>query len=229
MSLGLGSNKDAKDLDKTFFKDFQQRLINVAESNPEVLFIVAAGNDGKWIDGSSVSGLPCFVPRKNVICVSALSEDMTPTTFTNIVLSNEVTTIYAWGEKILSAFPSNSCHSSKLKFESIEGSKQVRDEFAKIASEECVKNMKLKEASGTSMAAPIIARKVAKIIAEDTSRSAEEVKKLLFNKANHSKIGALNVFTLPIEKPSWYGTNTNLKGKKINTAQNNFNFMFLSK
>lgn len=226
MSLGLGTTKDAKDVDKAFSLDLQNKLIDLADTNPQVVFVVAAGNDGKWIDGRSSIGLPCFVPRKNVICVSALSEDLTPTTFTNIVLSDEVTTIYAWGEKILSTVPTGTCSSDKLKYDSIKGSDKALKEFGKTAIEECAKDQSLREMSGTSMASPVVARKVAKIIAQYPDDSVEEIKDKLFASSIPGKVGAINIMKLPIEKPSWYNKPSN---NKMKAGKSYWNFMAISK
>jgi hypothetical protein len=74
--------------------------------------------------------------------------------------------------------------------------------------------------SGTSMASPIIARKVAKIKATCLDCSVSEIKEKLFSATFESSVEGLAVRKLPIEKPSWYstsaGTNKSMMNKKWN-------------
>jgi len=205
MSLGMTSDATSTRDEKDFFLDFQYELQYIARSNPQTIFVVAAGNDGKWVDGRSVMTLPCYVPEKNVICVSALTKEMTVAGFSNQLKTDEVTTIYAWGEDIISLIPQSMCLSEDLSFDDILKGVRARERFAKTARQAC-KGSLFKSESGTSMASPIIARKVAQIIAANPADSSEQIKEKLFAMAGLVNLGGRKAFTLPIEKPSWYST-----------------------
>ncbi|HXH74749.1 MAG TPA: S8 family serine peptidase [Bacteriovoracaceae bacterium] len=224
MSLGVSMKESDGEMKKSFFDDFKKNLVNVVNANPEVIFVVAAGNDGQWIDGTSVSTLPCFIPKKNVICVSALTAGMELASFSNIIKNAEITTIFAWGDEILSTVPGSSCSSPLLDYDNIKKGPEARAEFAKIARVECLKDMSLKSMSGTSMASPVIARKIAKLRAQFPESSALEIKEKLFASAGPGKIGDMNVWKLAVEKPSWY---SNQKSKKF--IRPNWNFFILKK
>jgi subtilisin family serine protease len=221
MSLGITIENKDTDQNKNEFENLRTQLTNLVEANPSVFFVVAAGNDGKWIDGTSISILPCFIPRANVICVSALTKEMERSSFTNIIKNQEMTTIFAWGEKILSAFPGKSCSSKELDFSTIATNGDELKKFGEKALNICSKNQTLVEMSGTSMASPIIARKVAKLIAECPTCSVKEIKDNLFSKTINSEIDGMPIFKLPIEKPSWYSTKT-LNNKNLSTPNWNF-------
>lgn len=204
MSLGLNFDEKDAEKDKEIFENFKKSLTQIVENNPDVIFVVAAGNDGKWVDGTKVSILPCFIPRSNVICVSALSEDMNPATFSNIIKNYEMTTIFAWGHQILSTYPSNSCSGKDLDFSTIATSPEARKIFGEKAKEVCANKQPLKEMSGTSMASPIIARKVAKLKAECPNCNVKDIKDKLFSFSVPSSHEGMPIWKLPVEKPSWY-------------------------
>jgi len=204
MSLGMTFDKKDEERSKEIFESFRNDLTQVIEKYPEVIFVVAAGNDGKWIDGTNLTVLPCLIPRSNVICVSALTEKMDPATFSNIVNHKDMTTIFAWGQDVLSTFPSKSCFSKKLDYLSVSKDIDKKNEFAKIALEDCKENQKLITLSGTSMASPIIARQVAKLKASCPSCSVKDIKTLLFSNAVGSTLDGMPIWKLPIQKPSWY-------------------------
>jgi subtilisin family serine protease len=225
MSLGVSVENTDEENKLNFFKKFNNDLTELVTSNPNIMFIVAAGNDGKWIDGTTILELPCFIPKKNVICVGALTEDMEPTYFTNIVKSDEVTTIFTWGNEILSTFPSNSCSSPDFSFESLKKGSVERAVFASIARQECSLTKKLKQMSGTSMASPIIARKVAKIRAEFPELDADGIKDKLFAKTTTSNFAGLTIWKLAVEKPSWYQNISNFQNKMLSNS--NWNFFVL--
>jgi len=204
MSLGMTFDQKDEEKNKEIFSAFRNDLTQLVEKHPDVIFIVAAGNDGKWIDGTNISVLPCLIPRSNVICVSAITEAMEPATFSNIVKQKNVTTIFAWGQDVLSTFPSKSCFSKKLDYLSITKDIDKKNEFIKIALDDCKENQKLISLSGTSMAAPIIARQVAKLKASCPTCSVESIKTRLFSNAVNSTLDGMPIWKLPIQKPSWY-------------------------
>src|SRR5690606_18673368 len=105
MSLGVLSNQVGQE----DFKRFQNDLIAIVDENPEVFFVVAAGNEGEILDGEKKMSLPYYIPRKNVICLGALDERVNPTEFSNIILKDDISMVFAWGDEVLSTIPSNFC------------------------------------------------------------------------------------------------------------------------
>jgi subtilisin family serine protease len=204
LSLAINLEESSSDEMKSFFTDFQNELNELAENNPEVMFVAASGNEKKWLSGSTTRSLPCLIPKKNVICVGALTADMSAADFTNVVNDPEITSIYTWGNEILSSFPTNSCHLEGLAFSLVSAGETGRAEFVQMAKAECTRDQRLRMMSGTSMASPIIARQVAKLMAANPHLSLLEIKALLFGASVPSQIGDLPVSKLSVEKPSWY-------------------------
>lgn len=203
MSLGVLSNQvDAKE-----FKKFQEDLISIADENPEVFFVVAAGNEGEVLDVEKMMSLPCYIPRKNVICVSALDKNLNPTDFSNTIPHNEVVSIFAWGEDIISTIPTNFCPEEFSLPQGEEALKSLGEKLEK----KCAESPLFQKMSGTSMASPIIAREIAKIIAEEPLKSAESIREALFEKAITHEYQGRMIFKFPITKPSWY----QIKGLKL--------------
>jgi subtilisin family serine protease len=205
MSLGMTFEDNDSESNKQMFEKFKSDLTQLVEAHPEVIFVVAAGNDGKWVDGTKVSILPCFIPKSNVICVSALTEDLNPATFSNIIKNEQMTTIFAWGHNILSTVPTNSCSWKEFDFLSITSKNaDSMKEFVEKAKTFCSQKQVLKEMSGTSMASPIIARKVAKLKAQCPACNVKDIKEKLFSLSIASTHEGLPIWKLPVEKPSWY-------------------------
>src|SRR5690606_11179138 len=121
---------------------------------------------------------PCYIPRKNVICVSALDKNLDPADFSNILTKNDVTTIYAWGDEILSTVPTNLC-----SYDEMDTSLILKDihAFGKLMKKKCENPLLFQKMSGTSMASPIVARKIAKLIAQNPDLNTQEIKSLLFD------------------------------------------------
>ncbi len=68
---------------------------------PDTLFVVAAGNEGKDIDGESYA--PCTIPAPNVICVGASDHRDLPASFSN--RGDTQVDVFAPGDNILSTLP----------------------------------------------------------------------------------------------------------------------------
>lgn len=203
MSLGVLSNQvDADDYQK-----FQKDLIAIADENPEIFFVVSAGNEGEVLDGKKKISLPCYIPRKNVICVSALDKNSRPADFSNTIIGDEVSTIFAWGEDIISTIPTKFCPE---EFTLPKNQKEMRVLGQKL-NKKCAEPPLFQKMSGTSMASPIVAREIAKIIAENPHKSVDKIRDILFGRTVQEELEGKIIFKLPITKPSWY----KMKGLKL--------------
>jgi Subtilase family len=120
------------ELDKSFvflkyevFKHSIAKVLN--EKAPGTLFVVAAGNEGKWVDGESRIALPCDVSSpyfesaekalnkkiannsvQNILCVGSVSHEGKISSFSNITLTN-VPFVFSYGEAIESALRLGDC------------------------------------------------------------------------------------------------------------------------
>jgi subtilisin family serine protease len=210
MSLGLKHTKNDSLPRQVFFRGLQDALVARAKKYPDVLFVAAAGNDGKWLDGRTVASLPCYIPAPNVVCVGALSRDETPTSFTNLVIAPEVTTIFAWGEDILSTIPTQQCQVGETKFTALPDDPEARAKFGEEITKKCFDPAKKPRApllapmSGTSMASPVVARALARIKAKNPMWSAVAVKEELLKRSTSAALGALRIARIKMETPSWY-------------------------
>jgi len=83
-------------------------LTKAVASHPEIVFVVAAGNDSSWNDGDNLTGMPCGIKADNVICVGALRDNGQPTTFTNLIISG-VDVVFALGHNVISTVPTKMC------------------------------------------------------------------------------------------------------------------------
>lgn len=185
------------------------------ESHPNMLFVVAAGNDGRWLDNEINLTLPCSVGAPNVLCVGALGQDGRPASFTNLFI-NGIDMVLALGEKVLSTTPTKICSASEAgseleSFMITDGVRQALDSpdrdhiyDAVDTLEEHCGDLGLERLSGTSMAAPLVARIAAEILLDDPDLTGKEVKTRIREKAEKTEFGALDIYKLSIEKPSWY-------------------------
>lgn len=108
--------------------EFLKYKIGSAMQNfaPDTIFVIAAGNSGKWIDGKSHSALPVDVTSpflekhedlahgliapnnhlKNIIGVGSLNADGDLSSFTNLLLSKKIPFVVIRGESVLSSIRS---------------------------------------------------------------------------------------------------------------------------
>lgn len=113
----------------------------IAEHAPGTLFVVAAGNDGNWLDGKSRSGLPCDLSSSwltnngdgdsstqplisgspsNILCVGSINKQGDLSAFTNIPITN-VPFVLSYGEAILSTIKTTDCSGAAQQFADMYG------------------------------------------------------------------------------------------------------------
>lgn len=210
MSLGMLVDREYSDLkksaqDEAEHKARAEKLRQFALANPNVVIVVAAGNDGKWVDQDARLGMPCGADAPNILCVGATDEAGKIASFSNILMT-EGAFVFGYGVNVLSTMPTTMCTSSAV------GNLQNSAEYFKTAESKAklvkklqtdCKNLALKELSGTSMASPIIARQVAKLLIENPSLTGAQAIQALLAKASDYKMGPVSFPTLKVEKPSW--------------------------
>ncbi len=215
MSLGMAitrpkpGTKDEKTLEE--YKKLLAYLAQVRETAlkyPNTLYVIAAGNDGGWLDGKNRRELPCNSETANVLCVGALSTDGEPTTFTNIVLADKVDVVYAVGEDVLSTVPTEMCLFKNMNYLVDGDSGKVESAYLDGLAKTCApeKRTGLTRLSGTSMASPLVAHAAAEVAVENPTFTAAQVIQALYKRAEPSSIGRLPVLKLRLKKPSWYKT-----------------------
>ncbi|MBF0362847.1 MAG: S8 family serine peptidase [Oligoflexia bacterium] len=134
-SRGISSpnNDTRKNLDKLFdflvFEFFKfQTNKTIKQYAPNTLFVVAAGNDGAWLDGRNRSALPCdlstpFLDKyigspttnNNVLCVGSIGPEQELSSFTNIPLT-QIPFVFSFGEAILSTIKTTNCSGNNSDF-----------------------------------------------------------------------------------------------------------------
>ncbi len=150
MSLGTNFNKAVISPDKKDFEALVKSFYNfvmyeyfkfdvaiaIQQYARNTLFVVAAGNDGAWLDGNSKSGLPCDlsspvlvnVPNlpnnqiKNILCVGSMDDQKLLSSFTNIPLT-AVPFVLSYGEAILSPIKTTDCEGATAQYLNQMGSK----------------------------------------------------------------------------------------------------------
>ncbi len=188
MSLGVTTEKGKRAYRK--YVKFIPNLKNIMNSNPEVIFVIASGNDGQWVDGDTRHSLPCSLPNiSNLICVGSINNTGSLSSYTNITF-NVKNLIYAPGKDIIAAIPSLQCDYGYSAFKDEDPVKRDKTFSGLIKKfNNCAKNPdKTKKMSGTSMSTPFISRKVAEIWIKDKSLRAQEVIEKLFNNAQSKKL-----------------------------------------
>jgi subtilisin family serine protease len=204
-------------LEKSNNKDYQRYVKNGDELRellkefPQTLFVAAAGNDGKWVDGSTRLTFPCGVTGvPNLLCVGSLDKTDEFSAFTNIPVFN-IPVVYVLGQEVLSTMPTNHCPNisdydliSLLPKEENDSQEQLNKRIEKLKrkiKKRCIdQRVDFKFLSGTSMATPLISRVAAKIIAANPDLSAAQV-------IDQIKLKAANggpFLKLRVKKPSWY-------------------------
>jgi len=213
MSLGIPGDKPTDDTKKDAMNEYEnqkkrvEKLRKLALANPNVVFVVAAGNDGKWIDEKTRMGLPCGVQAPNILCVGALDKNGDIANFSNILVS-EGAFIMTLGVDIVSTVPTKMCATRNLSaFASKKFFKEEKniEKLAVALRKDCAQ-LGMQKMSGTSMASPIIARQAAKVLAGTPELTGAQVIQALMIRTVPVKVGTLTFQKLRIEKPSWYKT-----------------------
>jgi subtilisin family serine protease len=223
ISLGLNANRPfggknpEKEAEFEALKAIGTKLKEIVARYPNTLYVVAAGNDGAWTDGKNKVTLPCNVDAPNVLCVGALSEDMEPTSFTNLYLGS-ADFVLALGDSVLSTLPTQMCLSSAMKTLAMKEEPLKDKEVTEVVAalkQECAK-LGMGRLSGTSMASPLVAHVAAETLIANPGLNAAELVKAILAQAESSNIGVLPVKKLRIKKPSWYQTEGGVAKALIN-------------
>ncbi|PIS11911.1 MAG: hypothetical protein COT73_01430 [Bdellovibrio sp. CG10_big_fil_rev_8_21_14_0_10_47_8] len=212
MSLGLTLTKNIQ-LGNPAVYEFElgeiKRIQKMAQAHPEVAFVAATGNDGAWIDDRSRMNLPCGVEAKNILCVGALDKEGGLAYFSNVVLP-DYPFLVAPGESIVSLFPTQFCNINGFfmggfTMDGIQSDSARQASFFRGISKICTdKTNGFYSSSGTSMATPITARMVAKVLLDNPSLSGSEAIQKVLGDAADLKVGRMLIKKLMVEKPSWY-------------------------
>lgn len=198
---GLGSLLNNE---KTNFNSWMNEVKKFMESHKEVVFVAAAGNEGKWVDDKVNLQIPCGISAENLVCVGALNSKGQLASFSNVVLSEGVF-VATLGVEVKSLFPSSMCDSSSLgNFDNTYDSSSSLTSLLASIQKDCKTKSHIKSASGTSMASPIIARKVAKLMIDSPQLSGVEIIKLLVDSSQKRQLGPLTLNVIPFERPTWY-------------------------
>lgn len=95
-NTNLGNTEgERKEIAKVWMENFLQSFKKAFESAPDILFVVAAGNDGEDMD--SAYDVPGLIDLPNVICVGALNQKCVPADFTN---TGKRVDVYAIGDQV---------------------------------------------------------------------------------------------------------------------------------
>lgn len=177
---------------------------NLMESHRNVVFVAAAGNEGKWVDDRVNLQIPCGVNAVNLICVGALNSKNDLAGFSNIVLS-DAAFVVTQGVDIKSLTPSGICQYTNLSLLKARAVSVIEGfQLLKELGQECSKDSSIKTASGTSMASPIVARYVARVILENPHLSGEDVVRMVLEKSQKRQVGPLVLNIINFDRPSWY-------------------------
>ena len=137
-TLGLDLEQDPKRAFQFIqFEVFKHHLGKMLRDKaPGTLFVVAAGNEGNWVDGRSRSALPCDVSSpffedtekelgtlldnnnvRNVLCVGSIGKEKNLSSFTNITLT-KVPFVLSYGEGIESSLRVGDCEGATPRLKS---------------------------------------------------------------------------------------------------------------
>lgn len=206
ISLGLSAEKGASDepTDATYAKlaKIHDDILQIVLKHPDVLYVVAAGNDGKWEDGNIHKILPCNIDAPNVLCVAALDGNGDPASFTNIPL-DRTDVVFALGEKVISTLPTKMCTDESLSILDPNITPTDLSYLAATLKKNCAK-VGMGPLSGTSMASPLVAHVAAEVLLKEPRLRAAEVVQHLIAMSESSSVGVLPIHKLMIKKPSWY-------------------------
>lgn len=174
---------------------------NAMRNAPDILFIVAAGNDGAWVDDRYVRYLPCGIKSRNVLCVGALGPKLSMAMFSNLPLYR-MNIIFAEGENLESTMPMDYCeaaaHMVYLNNKGDYPKKRVPSIY-----KQCKKESGFARMSGTSMATPMVAHVASIIAAENPGLTPFDIMTRLKKKARTFFVGFHPYLRLKVRKPTW--------------------------
>lgn len=207
MSLVLKPNDNVlfggSESNQNQYKEWIQKVKKYMEMNPYVVFVAAAGNEGRWVDDVSNLQLPCGISAKNLVCVGALNEDNSLAAFSNIVLS-ESAFVMTSGVKVNSLYPVKMCDSSHIAGLNLD--LENKSKFIEVAGKiltDCKGKIGFYKSTGTSMSSPIVARQIAKVLIKNPALSGVDAIQQLLDQSEVLKKGPLTFHRVKFEKPSW--------------------------
>jgi hypothetical protein len=126
------------------------------------------------------------------------------TDFTNFVKTKGAPFIFAHGVKVVSAYPNKMCPGNPLLNGGLTQQRSKSPKFAQKMVEVCQKReINLHASSGTSMAAPLVAREAIKIKLEKPHLTTQEIIDELLSRGT-DLVPAHNVWKkLDVEIPPW--------------------------
>jgi subtilisin family serine protease len=204
--FGSSANEKAK------YIQWMNQIKEFMHSHPQVVFVAAAGNESKWVDDKVNLQLPCGIGARNLLCVGALDKNGNLASFSNLVLSSSAF-VAVEGVEINSLNPTMMCESSFLLNLKYDSKSYPFNDARSLAyaiesfKTDCLNKKPMRAASGTSMASPIVARMIAKILLENPNLSAEQAIDKIISGAEKVQLGPLLLNRLKFEKPSWYSKN----------------------
>ncbi len=186
LSLSMFLEKGTKAYD--LYSHYMDKYRTLMQANPDVAFVIASGNDGRWSDGKSQIHMPCSISDvENMICVGAIDNDLDIAPFSNIPFNVEHF-VLAPGKDIEAAIPSLSCDLAVGGYDK----NKVSDFLIQMmAFTDCSKNLdKTGKKSGTSMATPFVSRLIAKKMIEygAGNKSASRIIKKILKRSKKIKI-----------------------------------------
>jgi subtilisin family serine protease len=203
---GTREEKKAFDHDRRLAERFRRAV----REFPQMLFVIAAGNQGKWVDQRVHYWRYC-VSEPNALCVGAYDEAGNIAAMSNVVFAEGVNFVLAPGTQIHSTVPRGICDSYALIDLLETPLKELRDSKDPISSDarsqlnaECLGDLGMGHISGTSMAAPQVSRLAAEILADAGGNlSGAELAQAVLDRAEPMRIGSFSTLKLRVSRPKF--------------------------
>lgn len=205
VNLSLGIHAEAENPERyQRVKRYQRHLARVVKSHPEVLFVAAAGNSGALLDEEQRVSYPCGMDAPNVFCVGALTANGDAWEKSDIPASG-LDAVFVLGVDVLSTVPVGLCRVDSIAvLAKPDASDDDLAELACAARNRCDSSLFLEKKTGTSMAAPLIARLAGEILIEHPGLTPSGVIRTIHRRSTPADIGGHAIRKLRVPIPSWY-------------------------